>query len=549
VSATGLTRTQYWNVDGNNRTPRTGATSRAESRVDVENHLLPAESARNAALYTWGVAEGFEVSAAVGSTGINVAPGTALDTDGHLIVLGIGGTAIVDPTVPPTGVQNIPTVPVTPTGVALDTTGFTGEHLVTVTWREVEETPSNLIVLNQAPWLRLAAVDTFIEDGRQLVLAAVTLGTGGAVTSLTLGPRRLAGVVAGRVQLNLPAAAPGGVQSAQRVAAQVVPASDGGVELSIVNPAGVVRRALSVAGGNGDLQLDAGLKVAHAAALAAGLTVAGSTEVGGDDSAAGNLSAGGDLVVVGDAILESKLNVGGNVQANSATLAALTVTGAAVLNGATQVTGAVQLTNSVTVSGLTTLANTNIRNNATVGAGSDGILHSRHVKGKSNTSDATGALHLNWDNQQPVHVGNSTQQANLFVSGRLGVKTTSPSFELQVAGTICANVFCNPSDLRLKDDVTDIDGVLDRLADVRAVTFTRRDAEPQTPARRQAGVLAQDMVRAFPELVVTMDADGMMGVDYAGLAGVLVGAVNELREANAALAARVAELDRRGTGE
>ena len=48
-------------------------------------------------------------------------------------------------------------------------------------------------------------------------------------------------------------------------------------------------------------------------------------------------------------------------------------------------------------------------------------------------------------------------------------------------------------------------------------------------------MLAQDVVRVFPELVVPMGPDGLMAVDYAGLAGVLVGAVNELRAANAAL--------------
>jgi len=85
--------------------------------------------------------------------------------------------------------------------------------------------------------------------------------------------------------------------------------------------------------------------------------------------------------------------------------------------------------------------------------------------------------------------------------------------------------------------------VLDRLADVRAVTFVRTDDEPAAE-RRYAGVLAQDVVRVFPELVVPMGTDGLMAVDYAGLAGVLVGAVNELRAANAELASRVAGLYR-----
>jgi hypothetical protein len=62
-------------------------------------------------------------------------------------------------------------------------------------------------------------------------------------------------------------------------------------------------------------------------------------------------------------------------------------------------------------------------------------------------------------------------------------------------------------------------------------------------------VLAQQMARAFPELVVPMGTDDLLAVDYAGLAGVLVGAVNELRAANADLAHRLDELDRRGDAD
>jgi hypothetical protein len=57
-------------------------------------------------------------------------------------------------------------------------------------------------------------------------------------------------------------------------------------------------------------------------------------------------------------------------------------------------------------------------------------------------------------------------------------------------------------------------------------------------------VLAQELEGSFPELVVPMGTDGMLAVDYAGLAGVLVGAVNELRSAGTHLAARVGDLER-----
>lgn len=116
MSSTGLVRTQYWTMSGPNPTPRTGLTSRAESRTDMEGYVLPADAARTTALYDWGVAGGLTVTATVGSAGVAAAQGTALDADGRVIVLGEDGLAITDPQVPPTGVQNIPTVPVGPAG-------------------------------------------------------------------------------------------------------------------------------------------------------------------------------------------------------------------------------------------------------------------------------------------------------------------------------------------------------------------------------------------------------------------------------------------------
>ena len=95
MTVTGLVRTQYWNVGGPNPTPRAGLTSRTESRTDVEGHLLASDAARNAALHGWGVAAGLDVSAVVGAAGVTVAQGVALDLDGHVVVLGEGGLAIV----------------------------------------------------------------------------------------------------------------------------------------------------------------------------------------------------------------------------------------------------------------------------------------------------------------------------------------------------------------------------------------------------------------------------------------------------------------------
>ena len=555
MTATGLVRTQYWNLSGPNPTPRTGLTSRAESRTDVEGYLLASDAARNAALNGWGVAAGLQASAVAGTTGVTVAQGVAIDLDGHVVVLGDGGVAIVDPLVGPSGVQNIPTVPVTATGVVMDTTGLAGDLLFTITWREVEEATSGLLVLHQAPWLRLVDPATFVEDGLQLVLAAVTLGAGGVVDALEPGSRRLAGATAGRLELSLPGLNPAtGLAAGQTVSGQLAPRADGGMEITLRSAAGASRRALSIAGGTGDVQLDAGLRVAAATALAAGLTVSGATEVIGDVSTTGNLTAGGDLAVAGDAAMDADLHVTGDLRAASTALAALTVSGNVSVQGTTEVDGAVQLGSSLSVvggvtAGQATVDQLGVHGNATIGQGGNGALTVRHINGKHFAGDTPDGLFLNWDNGQDVNVGGGSPadlnvSRNAIISGRVGVKTTTPGFDMHVNGTVCATVFCNPSDARLKAGVADVVDVLDRLADVRAVTFVRTGAEPGAE-RRYAGVLAQDVVRAFPELVVPMGTDGLMAVDYAGLAGVLVGAVNELRAANAELASRVAGLDRR----
>ncbi|MFG1626045.1 tail fiber domain-containing protein [Kribbella sp. NPDC049227] len=489
MGITGLVRTQYWNVSGPNPTPRSGMTSRAESRTDVEGYLLAADAARNAALYGYGVAGGLQVSATMGSTGITLAPGVAVDLDGHIVVLAEGGFAIVDPFVGPTGVQNIPTVQVASTGVTFETTDLAGDLLFTITWREVEESTTGLLVLHQAPWLRLVDSATFVDDGLQLVLAAVSLGAGGVVDGLQPGARRFVSVPASRVELRLPSLDATGSAVTQVPTAELAARTDGGADLNVLAPTGPGRRAFSVLG-TGEVDLAAGLRVSGSTSLAAGLTVAAGVQLDSDLSVGANLTAGGDLAVAGNLALDGHLTAAGELRGLSATVTALTV------NGAAEVT--------------------------TLSASGDAQLTKLSVSDDAQLGSDLMVSH------------------NVFVQGRVGVNKPNPQFAIDAAGTICATVFCNPSDLRVKSDVREYVGVLDRLADVRAVNFVRAGTGDET---RHAGIVAQDVASSFPELVVPMGPDGLMAVDYSGLAGVLVGAVNELRAATEALSARVAGLE------
>jgi uncharacterized protein YlzI (FlbEa/FlbD family) len=59
---------------------------------------------------------------------------------------------------------------------------------------------------------------------------------------------------------------------------------------------------------------------------------------------------------------------------------------------------------------------------------------------------------------------------------------------------------------------------------MRGVTFTRNDQEDKE--RVHAGVIAQEMERAFPE-VVFQDIDGKKAVAYANIVSVLIEAIKE----------------------
>jgi hypothetical protein len=66
---------------------------------------------------------------------------------------------------------------------------------------------------------------------------------------------------------------------------------------------------------------------------------------------------------------------------------------------------------------LRALGSVAISGNATVGAGSNGVLKVRHIDGKHFQNDNNDPLLLNWNTGQPVIIGQSTVRAPLWVSG------------------------------------------------------------------------------------------------------------------------------------
>jgi len=93
-------------------------------------------------------------------------------------------------------------------------------------------------------------------------------------------------------------------------------------------------------------------------------------------------------------------------------------------------------------------------------------------------------------------------------------------------GDVTANTTSFPSDERLKDDIKVIDNALEKVQQIRGVTFVRTDKDHN---RRETGVIAQEIEKVLPE-AVKETPDGYKAVAYANTVGLLIEAIKEQQE-------------------
>jgi len=108
------------------------------------------------------------------------------------------------------------------------------------------------------------------------------------------------------------------------------------------------------------------------------------------------------------------------------------------------------------------------------------------------------------------------------------VKLATASGGVNVTGTLTATTEVTvSSDVRFKSNIETIDSALDKVKAMRGVYFDKHGAED----KRSVGVIAQEMQKVMPEVVVTDDTeDKHLSVAYGNLVGVLIEAVKELSE-------------------
>ena len=188
-----------------------------------------------------------------------------------------------------------------------------------------------------------------------------------------------------------------------------------------------------------------------------------------------------------------------------------------------------------TVSNLPTLFATNNTERMKINSGGDIEVAAASGSEFKVNSTGSGGNDVGLSTQLPGYSAN--MYSNFFSSGNNIYFVLGGSY----VGYIASNGSYNPSDERLKENVTDLTGSLDKIKQLRGVNFTWKDSN--RGVGNNIGFIAQEVESVIPEVVgdggLPNDENGeapMKNVDYAHVVPHLVEAIKELE-------ARVKELE------
>jgi len=112
---------------------------------------------------------------------------------------------------------------------------------------------------------------------------------------------------------------------------------------------------------------------------------------------------------------------------------------------------------------------------------------------------------------------------NVMKIGGWSASTIKHSWDMSGNYTAVGNVTAY-SDINLKDNIEVITDALDKVNQIRGVTFTRNDQEDKE--KRHTGVIAQEVELILPE-VISENSDGIKSVAYGNMVGLLIEAIKE----------------------
>jgi hypothetical protein len=156
-------------------------------------------------------------------------------------------------------------------------------------------------------------------------------------------------------------------------------------------------------------------------------------------------------------------------------------------------------------------------------------------------SGATGAA----AEGNTIRIGGTTvgtaagQQNRTFVNGIRGV--TVPNAVAVLINSNTGQLGTVSSSRRYKEDIRDLDGTSDRLLELRPVSFHYKDVQPEATGERvtEYGLIAEEVAKTFPELVVYDEEGRPQTVKYHLLSTLLLNELQELEARNRELEERM----------
>tara|TARA_R100000482_G_scaffold40694_1_gene14075 strand:- start:19151 stop:20119 length:969 start_codon:yes stop_codon:yes gene_type:complete len=143
-------------------------------------------------------------------------------------------------------------------------------------------------------------------------------------------------------------------------------------------------------------------------------------------------------------------------------------------------------------------------------------------------TDLRNVQYIGLDSTDYMEFTDNTQ-IDLYINGSNEFRFEADG-DFHADGDVIAFSTTTPSDERLKENVKVIENPLDKLDQLRGVTFDWIDRED----KRSGGIIAQELEKVMPELVKEVDSlkneDSFKAVDYNGLIGLLIEAVKELND-------------------
>ena len=144
---------------------------------------------------------------------------------------------------------------------------------------------------------------------------------------------------------------------------------------------------------------------------------------------------------------------------------------------------------------------------------------------------------------QMTDVTSSTLDFAISSNGNFGIKTSAPAYPLDVAGDVniasanvlrfggtqvCATAGCtSTSDRRLKQNIAPLQSSLQNILQLQGVSYDWIDREKYGQSH-QIGLVAQDLEKIYPEVVVTDSHTGLKSVAYDHLIAPMIEAVKAL---------------------